>query len=131
VAKTNFNSVDEYMASLPGPARRVLARVRSIVRRALPGAEEAISYQIPTYKQGGRPVIYFAAWKEHYSIYPATGPVLSAFKDDLAAYEVSKGTIRFPLSQAVPVKLITAIAKLRSEEVSNRTTSKRITRTKR
>ena len=117
MAKTNFTSVGEYIASQPADVRRALKRVRSVLRKAVPGTAETISYQIPTYKLHGRAVIYFAGWKEHYSLYPATGRLLAAFKDDLAHYEVSKGTIRFPLSEPVPVKLIDRIAKFRAKEV--------------
>ena len=120
MAKTNFKSVDEYLASQPAAVRRVLQRVRGAIREALPGAEEAISYQIPAYKLQGRAVLYFAGWKQHYSLYPATGGVAAAFRDELASYELSKGTIRFPLSQPVPVKLIARIAKFRAQEAAGR-----------
>ena len=108
MAKTDFKSVDEYIASQPEAVQGVLERVRSTIRKAVPGAEEVISYQIPAYKLHGGPVLYFAGWKQHYSLYPATAHLVAAFKDDLAPYEVSKGTIRFPLSEPVPVKLIAA-----------------------
>jgi len=114
--KTNFKSVDEYIASQPEAVANVLKRFRSIIRRALPGAEEVISYQIPAYKLHGSAVLYFAGWKKHYSLYPATGRLVEEFKDDLAPYEVSKGTIRFPLSAPIPVKLIERIAKFRAKE---------------
>ncbi len=114
----SFNSVDEYIASQPEAAREVLQRVRSAIRKAVPGAEETISYKIPTYKLPGGTVLFFAGWKQHYSLYPATQRVVAAFKDDLAPYEVSKGTIRFPLSQPVPVNLIKRIAKFRAKEVA-------------
>ena len=72
MAKTDFKSVDEYIASQPEAAQGVLQRVRSTIRKALPEAEEVISYQIPAYKLHGGPVLYFAGWKQHYSLYPAT-----------------------------------------------------------
>jgi uncharacterized protein YdhG (YjbR/CyaY superfamily) len=115
---TAAKNVAGYIARFPPSARRVLKRVRSIVRKALPGAEETISYQIPTYKLHGRTVLYFAAWKEHYSLYPSNARLVAAFKDRLAPYERSKGTIRFPLSEPVPVKLIEGIAKFRAKEVA-------------
>jgi uncharacterized protein YdhG (YjbR/CyaY superfamily) len=125
MAKTNFKStyfrsVDEYIASQPKAAQVTLERVRSAIRKAVPKAEEVISYKIPTYKLHGSPVLYFAGWKEHYSLYPATAHVVAAFKNDLAPYELSKGTIRFPLSEPVPVKLIERIAKFRAKEVAGR-----------
>jgi uncharacterized protein YdhG (YjbR/CyaY superfamily) len=118
MAKTDFKSVDEYIASQPKAVRRLLEHVRSIIRKAVPGAEELVAYKIPTYKLQGSPVLYFAAWRKHYSLYPATDHLVAAFKDDLAPYEVTRGTIRFPLSQRVPVKLIERIAKF--QEVAER-----------
>jgi uncharacterized protein YdhG (YjbR/CyaY superfamily) len=104
MAKTDFKSVDEYIASQPEAVQGVLKRVRSTIRKAVPGAEEVISYRIPTYKLHGGPVLYFAGWKQHYSLYPVTDHVVAACNDDLVPYQVNKGTIRFPLSQPVPVK---------------------------
>jgi uncharacterized protein YdhG (YjbR/CyaY superfamily) len=120
MTKTDFKSVDEYIASQPEAAQGVLKRVRNTIRKAVPRADEVISYKIPTYKLRGDPVLYFAGWKLHYSLYPATDHVVAAFKDDLAPYEVSKGTIRFPLSEPVPVKLVESIAKFRAKEVERK-----------
>ncbi len=118
MAKTDVKSVDEYIASQPEAVQGVLERMRSAIRKALPGAEEVISYQIPAYKLRGARVIYFAGWKQHYSLYPAGSRLVEAFRDELARYEVSKGTIRFPLSEPVPVKLIARIATFRAKEVA-------------
>jgi uncharacterized protein YdhG (YjbR/CyaY superfamily) len=119
MATTDFGSVDEYIASQPRAVQGLLRKVRSTIRKAVPGAEEVISYQIPTYKLHGRAVVYFAGWKEHYSLYPATARLVAAFKRDLRPYEVNdKGTIRFPLTAPVPVKLIAGIAKFRAREVA-------------
>jgi len=125
MAKTDFRSVDEYIATHPEAVRAILQRVRSTIRKAVPGAEEAISYQIPTYKLHGGHVVYFAGWKQHYSLYPATDHLVAAFKDDLAPYEVGKGTIRFPLSEPVPVRLIARIAKFLAKEAGSRARAKR------
>jgi uncharacterized protein YdhG (YjbR/CyaY superfamily) len=76
-------SLDDYIAAQPPAAQATLKRVRNIIRRSLRVAEEVISYKIPAYKLGGRPVIYFAGWKSHYSLYPATERVLAAFNEDL------------------------------------------------
>jgi uncharacterized protein YdhG (YjbR/CyaY superfamily) len=127
MAKTDFKSVDEYIASQSEAVQSVLKRVRTAIRKAVPGAEEVISYKIPAYKLHGRPVLYFAGWKQHYSLYPATGHVVAAFKDDLAPYEINKGTIRFPLSQPVPARLIERIAKFRAKEVAERESVKAAT----
>ena len=119
MAKTDFTSVDAYIAAQPGPAQAALEQVRSTIRKALPRADEVISYQIPTYKVAGGVVLYFAGWKQHFSLYPATKRVLAELGDALAPYEVNdKGTIRFPLSGPVPERLIARIAKLRAKEVA-------------
>ena len=76
-------------------------------------------------------MLYFAGWKQHYSLYPATERVVAAFKDELAPYEVKKGTIRFPLFRPVPVKLIGRITKFRAEEVAEREKAKAVTSKKR
>jgi uncharacterized protein YdhG (YjbR/CyaY superfamily) len=131
LAKTDFKSVDEYIATQPDDVQAILQRVRRTIRKALPGAEEVISYQIPTYKLHGGYVIYFAGWKQHYSVYPATDHLVTAFKDELAPYKVNKGTIRFPLSQPVPVKLIERIAKFLAKEAAERTNARLATSKKR
>jgi uncharacterized protein YdhG (YjbR/CyaY superfamily) len=118
VPKTRFASVDDYIASQPAAARDVLTRVRGVIAKTLPAAEEVISYQIPAFKLRGQTVIFFAGWKQHYSLYPLTDPVMAAFKKELAGYELAKGTIRFPLSEPVPAKLIARIARVRAKEVA-------------
>jgi uncharacterized protein YdhG (YjbR/CyaY superfamily) len=127
--KANFTNVDEYISAQSETAQGVLQRVRSTLRKALPGAEEVISYKIPAYRQHGEIVLYFAGWKQHYSLYPAGEHLVAAFKDQLAPYKVSKGTIRFPISEPVPVKLIERIAKFRAaahrEKQKPRTLGKR------
>ncbi|MEO7648871.1 MAG: DUF1801 domain-containing protein [Bryobacteraceae bacterium] len=120
MAKTDFQSVDEYIAAQPEAVQGVLERVRSTIRKAVPDAAEGISYQIPAYKLPGGAVIYFAGWKQHFSLYPASDPLVAAFQDDLAPYEISTGTIRFPLSKPAPVRLIGRIAKFRAKEVAER-----------
>jgi uncharacterized protein YdhG (YjbR/CyaY superfamily) len=118
MAKADFQSVDEYIAAQPEAVRGILGRVRSTIRKAVPNAEEVISYKMPTYTLNGGRLVYFAVWKRHYSIYAATEQVVAAFRDELASYEIDKGTIRFPLSEPVPVKLIQRIVKFRAKQVA-------------
>jgi uncharacterized protein YdhG (YjbR/CyaY superfamily) len=120
MAKHGVNSVGDYIAAQPEAARRTLRLVRSAIRKAMPAAEETISYKIPTYNMHGRAALYFAGWKEHYSLYPASEALVAAFQDELAPYKINKGTIRFPLSEAVPVELIGQIAKFRAKEAAAR-----------
>jgi uncharacterized protein YdhG (YjbR/CyaY superfamily) len=122
MAKTGFKSVDEYVASQPEAVQCILVRVRSAIRNALPSATEGIAYNMPSYSLLGTNVLHFAAWKQHYSLYPASGLLVAAFKDELAPYEVDKSTIRFPLTNDVPVSLIERIATYRANEVAHRET---------
>lgn len=116
-----WNSVDEYIAAQPEPSREVLQRVRGVIRRALPGAEEIISYQIPAYRLHGDVVLYFAGWKQHFSLYPIGPRITAILKDELSQYEFNnKGTLKFPLSEPVPTRLVERIVRLRAEEVTDR-----------
>lgn len=119
-----FKSIDDYIAAQPAASRTALNQVRRAIRKALPLAEEGISYKIPVYRLHGERVIFFAGWKQHYSLYPAGERLVHKFKHELAPYEISRGTIRFPLSDPVPVKLIEAIAKFRAKEASERAKAK-------
>lgn len=122
---TRAATVSDYIAAQPRAAQAVLRQVRAAVRKGLPDAEEGISYQIPAYKVNGRVVLYFAAWKAHFSVYPATGGLVEAFAKQLARYAVSKGTIRFPLDEPVPASLIERIARFRAREAAKRQAKKR------
>jgi uncharacterized protein YdhG (YjbR/CyaY superfamily) len=124
MAKADIKSVDSYIAAQPEAIRGVLAQVRKAIRDSVPRAEEVISYKMPTYKVDGDAMLYFAGWKQHYSLYPATEQVLAAFKEELEPYKIHKATIRFPISEPVPVALIARIAKFRAREVVARTKSK-------
>ena len=107
-----------YLAAQPPATRSVLRKVRSAIRSALPRSKELIAYQIPAYRIADCNVIYFAGWKRHYSLYPATPAVVARFKRELAGYTIAKGTIKFPLDEPVPAKLIAGIARLRAREVA-------------
>ncbi len=103
--------VSAYIAAQPPAAQAVLNRVRGIIRRTLPGAEEAISYKIPAYRLKGRYVVYFAGWKEHWSLYPVPEFLRAELGNRLQPYELRKGTVRFPWSAAVPTDLVKRIVK--------------------
>jgi uncharacterized protein YdhG (YjbR/CyaY superfamily) len=113
-------SVPEYIASKPKESRASLEAVRRAILKALPGAEEGLAYQMPAYTLNGAAVLYFAGWKSHYSIYPASDAMVEAFAKELAPYERSKGTLKFPLSEPVPVRLIERIAKFRARQLTTR-----------
>jgi uncharacterized protein YdhG (YjbR/CyaY superfamily) len=125
MARTRFTSVNDYVASKPKQVRVILERVRGAIRKAVPAAEEGLSYQMPVYTLNGVPVLYFAGWKAHYSLYPASDAMIAAFKRELAPYERRKGTIRIPLSEPVPATLIERIARFRAEQLMARDTGTR------
>jgi uncharacterized protein YdhG (YjbR/CyaY superfamily) len=112
------NSVDEYIAAQPPAVRSKLEQVRTAIRRAVPEALEGIGYRIPGYKLHGKPMLYFAGFKEHYSLFAASGTFFAALEDELSGYDLRKGTVHFPLTKPVPVKLISRIAKLRAAGIA-------------
>ena len=118
--KVRATTIDEYIAMQPAPTQVVLERVRAAIGKSVPDAEECISYGIPALRFNRRILLYFAGWTEHYSIYPASDAMVTAFESALDEYRVSKGTLRFPLSKPVPVRLIGRIAKFRAEELAGR-----------
>jgi uncharacterized protein YdhG (YjbR/CyaY superfamily) len=121
VARVKPSTVAAYIAAQPKAAQPTLQRVRRILRQALPRAREVISYGIPAYELQGRRVIYFAGWKQHYSVYPVTTRLIDAFGDALAPYEYNgKGTLRLPLDEPVPARLLARIAKFRLKEEAER-----------
>src|SRR4051794_1023815 len=111
-------SVDEYIAAQPEAVRPKLEKVRAAIRKAVPEAVEGIAYRMPGYKLKGKPLLYFASFKEHYSLFAASGTFFATLEDDLKGYELRKGTVHFSLTKPVPVKLITRIAKLRAAGIS-------------
>lgn len=109
-----YRTIDEYIEKFPGDVQQKLEQIRELIRRNAPGAEEAISYGIPTFKLKGN-LVHFAAFKEHLGFYPgATG--IEAFGDQLGKYHTSKGTVQFPLDKPIPVKLIADIVKFRVQQ---------------
>ena len=107
-------SVDEYLSLQPDTVRSKLEQVRATIRSAVPEAVECIGYRMPGYKLHGKPMLYFAGFREHYSLFAASGTFFAALQEELAGYELRKGTVHFPLTKPVPVRLIGRIAKLRA-----------------
>ncbi|MEP7363188.1 MAG: DUF1801 domain-containing protein [Acidobacteriota bacterium] len=124
MANTDYQSVADYIAAQPERVQVALEKVRKAIRKAIPQAEEVISYQIAGYKIGRARVIYFAGWKEHYSLYPLTDPLIAEFQDEFSPGEVKNRTLRFPLERPVPVSLIGRIAKFRADEEAARLQAK-------
>jgi uncharacterized protein YdhG (YjbR/CyaY superfamily) len=118
--KTSFRSIDEYIASFPEDVQRILQELRETIRAAAPGTEEKISYGIPTFTLNGKYLIYFACWKNHLSIYPIPSGT-GAFNKQVSKYVEGKGTLKFPLDQPLPMKLITKTVRNRVAENLKRT----------
>jgi len=111
-------TVDDYLAALPEEARATLEKLRKVVKAAAPKATEVISYQIPMYKHHGM-LVGFAAFKDHCSFFPGANPI-ATHKDELKAYETSKGTIRFPIGKPLPAALVKKLVKTRVAENEKR-----------
>jgi len=109
-----FTTVDEYFAAFPAEAKSLLKQMRKIIREAAPQAEELISYNMPAFKQGGA-LVYYAAYKNHIGFYPTASGIRN-FTKELAGLETSKGAIRFPIDQPLPVALVKKIVKFRVTE---------------
>ena len=126
MAKTDYRTADEYIATFPDDVQRVLQTVRQTIREAVPDAEEVISYQIPAFKFHGW-LLYYSAYKNHYSLScPPPFTLFEVFKNELSAYEVTKSAIKFPLDQPIPVKLIGDMATFRAKEnIENESKKKR------
>ena len=115
-------TVDDYLAALPEEARATLEKIRKAIKAAAPKATEGISYQMPMYKQNGM-LMGFAAFKNHCSIFPGAKP-METYKDELKAYKISKGTIRFPIGKPLPAALVKKLIKTRIAENEKRAAEK-------
>jgi uncharacterized protein YdhG (YjbR/CyaY superfamily) len=108
-------TIDEYLAPLSGDKRAALQKLREAIKAAAPRAEECISYQIPAFRLDGKLLVFFGAATNHCSFYPGAHPI-EAHKDELKAYSISKGTIRFPVDRPLPVSLVRKLVKTRIAE---------------
>ena len=115
--RTAAKDIDSYLAGVPDDARAALEKLRKAIRAAAPDAEEGIGYQLPAFKYQGKPLVYFAAFTNHCSFFPASGAVIDAHKDELKPYKTAKGTIQFPPDKPLPATLVRKMVKARIAEI--------------
>jgi uncharacterized protein YdhG (YjbR/CyaY superfamily) len=111
MAKTNFQSVDEYIAACPVESQAYLRQIRMLIHTLATDAKEKISYQMAAFERNGRNLIHFAGWKKHVSLYPVPSGS-DAFERQIEPYVDGKGTLKFPLDEPLPIKLIERVIKL-------------------
>lgn len=114
-----ITTIDAYIAEFPAEVQAVLQQVRAVIRSAVPDAEEAIRYAIPTFRYKGRNLVHFAGYKNHIGFY-ATPSGHTDFEAELSKYKQGKGSVQFPLNQPMPLDLIERIVRFRAEEESNK-----------
>jgi uncharacterized protein YdhG (YjbR/CyaY superfamily) len=109
-------SVEDYLAAVPEEPRATLEKLRRTIKAAAPDATETISYQMPAFKDDGRFLVSYAAFKDHCSLFPASEAVIQALGEELKPYFSGKGTIRFHADRPLPAALVRKIVKVRLEE---------------
>ena len=119
-----YDTVDAYLADQPDDVRATLEKIRGAVRSVAPAATEKISYGIPAFHMDGHYLVYYAGFKNHCSFFPASGSVTERFADELAGFDVSKGTIRFTVDHPLPTPLVKRMVKARLEEERDRRVKK-------
>jgi uncharacterized protein YdhG (YjbR/CyaY superfamily) len=117
---TSASQVRGYIAKQPDKARAALKAIRSAIKAAAPKGEDVISYGIPAYCVEDRVLVYYGGWKNHVSLYPMTPGIRRAFAADIKGLKVSKGTIQFPLTKAVPIPLVRRLVRARLAELRAR-----------
>ncbi len=115
--------MDDYIESFPKDIQKILEAVRKTIKESAPEAEEAISYQIPTFKLNGN-LVHFAAFKNHIGVYPGS-EAIKVFKKEFGFYKSSKGAVQFPIDKPMPLALIKKVVKYRVKEKSHRLKKKK------
>ena len=110
-------STAEYLATLDAGQRAGVEALRDAIRAAAPEAEEAFGYGMPAFRLDGKPLVWYAAWKRHFSLYPLSASMLREHAAEIAGYETAKGTIRFPASAPLPVALVRGLVASRMAEL--------------
>lgn len=118
-------SIDAYIRGFPASTQKLLNQIRSTIRKAAPGASEKISYGIPTFFLNEN-LVHFAGYDKHIGFYPG-GAGIEVFADELAAFETSKGTVRFPIDRPLPLRLVTKIVRFRVSQAAQKASAKKPT----
>jgi uncharacterized protein YdhG (YjbR/CyaY superfamily) len=113
-----MSMIDELIDQFSAPQKVEMERIRKIVKKIVPGAEEVISYGIPAFKYQNKYLIGYCAYKKHLSIFPTSGPI-DALRNKLVAYKLSRGTIQFTLENPIPETIIREIVQIRLDAISN------------
>ena len=119
MSRGQFKTIDEFVASFPKNVRNLLEELRGVIEESAPGAEETISYGIPTFDLNGKHLVHFSAYKSHVGFYP-TSSGIRAFKKELFPFKTSKGTVQFPLDKPIPFDLVKRIVKFRVKETESK-----------
>jgi uncharacterized protein YdhG (YjbR/CyaY superfamily) len=114
-----MSAFDEYLATVPEPQRAELERIRQVVRRTLPDAEEGTSYGMPAFKYKNRPLLGFRASKNHLSVFPFSPEAVDAARDELAGFDLSKGTVRFTPEKPIPDPALQRLLRERLREIES------------
>jgi len=117
--RSTAGSIDEYIAEFPTDTQKLLEELRALIKTSAPGANETISYAIPTFDLNGKHLVHFAGYRNHIGFYP-TGSGVEAFGEELKVYKRSKGSVQFPLDRPLPTDLIRRIVAFRVEQVTGK-----------
>jgi uncharacterized protein YdhG (YjbR/CyaY superfamily) len=117
-------AVDHYLSTFPPQVQLLLEQIRATIRQQVPGAQEKMSYGIAAFFMDGQPVLYYAGFKKHVSVYPVPREH-EDFKAELAAYQGGRGTAQFPLDQPLPLDLIARLAQFWLRENQEKLPKKR------
>lgn len=114
------STIDEYIGLFPKDVQDILECMRHTIKKAAPGAEEAIRYQMPTFRLNGKNLVHFAAFQHHVGFYPIPSGI-TAFKKELSEYKQGKGSVQFPLDEPIPYDLVSRIVAYRVKETREKT----------
>jgi uncharacterized protein YdhG (YjbR/CyaY superfamily) len=113
-----MDTIEQYMVHFPENVQDILRKIRKLIKDNAPNSEEQISYGMPSYKMNNKPLVYFAAFKNHIGFY-ALPSGHSEFKEELSKYKQGKGSVQFPLDRPIPYELIEKMVKFRVSENEN------------